>query len=122
MNPVKGQRLFPRLLRHLPQQQTLTLLTLLVATYPQLDVVARAPPPPVADVSLLTKADRLDRAAREAETDNFLSCVIPGIDMLINRCNLGLVAGLLGICAQRMQVWKVAATRVSRWAPYWAYR
>jgi DNA topoisomerase 2-associated protein PAT1 len=66
----------------------------------------------VADASLLTKADRLDRARREAETDNFLHCVIPGADMLINRCGLGLVAGLLGICSQRMEVWRVATTRV----------
>ena len=111
LNAPKGQRLFPRLLRHLPHQQALTLLTLLIATYPQLDVVARAPPPPVADSSLLTKADRLDRARREAETDSFLHCVVPGADMLINRCNLGLIAGLLGICTQRMEVWRVATTR-----------
>lgn len=111
MNPLKGQRLFPRLLRHLPQQQCLTLLTLLIATYPQLDVVSRAPPPPVADSSLLTKADRLDRARREAETDSFLHHVIPGVDAIINQCNLGLVSGLLGICSQRMEVWKVGATR-----------
>jgi DNA topoisomerase 2-associated protein PAT1 len=113
INPTKGQRLIPRLLRHLPPQQALTLLTLLIATYPQLDVVARPPPPPVADSSLLTKADRADRARREAETDCFLHMVIPGVDMLIGRCNLGLVAGLLGICAQRMDVARVAATRVS---------
>lgn len=111
MGPLKGHHLFPRLLRHLPHQQTLTLLTLLIATYPQLDVVARAPPPPVADTSLLTKADRLDRARREAETDSFLHHVIPAVDSLINQCNLGLVSGLVGICAQRMEVWKVAATR-----------
>lgn len=112
MNPIKGQRLVPRLLRHLPHQQSLTLLTLLIATYPQLDVVARAPPPPVADASLLTKADRLDRARREAETDSFLHCIVPGMDQIIDRCSLGLVAGLLGIAAQRMEVWKVASTRV----------
>jgi DNA topoisomerase 2-associated protein PAT1 len=113
MNPVKGQRLFPRLLRHLPHQQALTLLTLIIATYPQLDVVARAPPPPVSDTSLLTKADRMDRAKREAETDSFLHCVVPGLDILIQRCGLGLIAGLLGISAQRMEVWRVACTRVS---------
>ncbi|KAK8850480.1 hypothetical protein IAR55_004398 [Kwoniella newhampshirensis] len=111
INPVKGQRLFPRLLRHLPHNQSITMLSLLIATYPQLDVVARAPPPPVADASLLTKADRLDRAKREAETDNFLHCIIPGVDMIINRCGLGLVAGMLAISAQRSEVWKVAATR-----------
>lgn len=111
INPLKGQRLFPRLLRHLDHQRALTLLTLLIATYPQLEVVARAPPPPVADVSLLTKADREDRARREAQTDSFLHCVIPGVDMLINQCNLGLVAGLLGICTQRMELGAVAATR-----------
>lgn len=111
LNAPKGQRAFPRILRHLPQQQCLTLLTLLIACFPQLSVVARAPPPPVSDASLLTKADRLDRARREAETDNFIHCVIPGVDLLINRCNLGLTAGLLGICAQRMDVVRVAATR-----------
>ncbi|BEJ11320.1 hypothetical protein CspHIS471_0107420 [Cutaneotrichosporon sp. HIS471] len=111
LNPLKGQRLFPRLLRHLPHNQALTLLTLLVATYPQLDVVSRAPPPPVADASLLTKADRLDRARREAETDSFLQYVVPGVDALINQCNLGLVSGLLGICSQRMDLGQVAATR-----------
>lgn len=113
MNALKGQRLFPRLLRHLPHQQALTLLTLIIATYPQLDVVAKAPPPPVADASLLTKADRMDRARREAETDSFLHCVVPGLDILIQRCGLGLVAGLMGIVAQRMEVWRVACTRVS---------
>ncbi|WVR08571.1 hypothetical protein IAU60_005626 [Kwoniella sp. DSM 27419] len=111
VNPIKGQRLFPRLLRHLPHTQSITLLSLLIATYPQLDVVARAPPPPVADASLLTKADRLDRAKKEAETDNFLHCVIPGVDMIINRCGLGLVAGMLAIAAQRYEVWRVATTR-----------
>ena len=112
LNSSKGQRLFPRLLRHLSQQQCLTLLTLLIATYPQLDVVARAPPPPVTDASLLTKADRADRARREAETDSFLQWIVPGIDMLIQRCGLGLVGGLLGIVTQRMECWRVAATRV----------
>ncbi|ORX41065.1 topoisomerase II-associated protein PAT1 [Kockovaella imperatae] len=107
----KGQRLFNRLLRHLSHQQCLTLLTLLIATYPQLDVVAHAPPPPVTDSSLLTKADRADRARREAETDGFLHNIIPGVDMIINRCSLALVAGLLGLCSQRMEVWKVATTR-----------
>ncbi|CAK9786062.1 hypothetical protein CC85DRAFT_314251 [Cutaneotrichosporon oleaginosum] len=111
LNPLKGQRLFPRLLRHLPSNESLTLLTLLVATYPQLDVVARAPPPPVADASLLTKADRLDRARREAETDSFLQYVVPGVDTLINQCGLGLISGLLGICSQRMDIGQVAATR-----------
>ncbi|WWC65060.1 uncharacterized protein I303_107674 [Kwoniella dejecticola CBS 10117] len=111
INPVKGQKLFPRLLRHLPQNQTITLLSLLIATYTQLDVVARAPPPPVADSSLLTRADRLDRAKREVETDNFLQFVIPGVDMIINRCGLGLVAGVLAISAQRSEVWRVASTR-----------
>ncbi|KAL7423878.1 DNA topoisomerase 2-associated protein pat1 [Cryptotrichosporon argae] len=111
LNAAKGQRLFPRLLRHLGPQQSLALLTLLIATYPQLDVVARAAPPPAADPALLTRADRLDRQQREADTDTFLHCVVPGIDALINTCSLGTVAGLLGVCSQMMEVWKVACTR-----------
>ncbi|EIW69918.1 hypothetical protein TREMEDRAFT_71451 [Tremella mesenterica DSM 1558] len=112
LNAVKGQRLMPRVLRHLPHSQALTLLTLLIATYPQLDVIAHAPPPPVADASLLNKMDRVERARREAETDCFLQCVVPGMDMLISTCNLGLVAGLLNICTQKMPNLKqVASTR-----------
>lgn len=113
MNPLKGQRLIPRLLRHLPQQKALTLLTLLIATYSQLDVVARAAPPPSADMSLMSKAPRDARAQREAETDNFLHCVVPGMDIIINQCPLSLISGLLGVCAQRMKVGAVARTRVS---------
>lgn len=113
MNPLKGQRLIPRLLRHLPQQKALTLLTLLIATYSQLDVVAHAPPPPSADMSLMSKAARDARAQREAETDNFLHCVVPGMDIIINQCPLSLISGLLGVCAQRMNVGAVARTRVS---------
>jgi DNA topoisomerase 2-associated protein PAT1 len=113
LNPIKGQKLFFRLLRHLSPPQTITLLTMLVATYPQLDVIARAPPPPVADASLLTKAERKERAKRESETDNFLQYVIPGLDRIITeQCGLGLIVGLFSICFQRMEVWRVASTRV----------
>lgn len=113
LNPLKGQRMFSRVLQQLNHQQHLTVLTLLIATYYQLDVVARAPPPPVADSSMLTKADRKDRAKREADTDHFLQCILPGLDMIINQCNLGLVSGLLSLCAQRMDMPRVASTRVS---------
>jgi DNA topoisomerase 2-associated protein PAT1 len=114
LNPIKGQKLFSRLQRHLQPQQAITLLTLLTATYPQLDVVARAPPPPVADASILSKVERKERAKREAETDNFLLYVLPGLDRIITeQCGLGLINGLFGICFQRMEVWRVASTRVS---------
>jgi len=114
LNPIKGQKLFSRLQRHLQPQQAITLLTLLTATYPQLDVVARAPPPPVADASILSKVERKERAKRETETDNFLLYVLPGLDRIITeQCGLGLINGLFGICFQRMEVWRVASTRVS---------
>jgi DNA topoisomerase 2-associated protein PAT1 len=113
LNPIKGQKLFFRLQRHLQPQQAITLLTLLTATYPQLDVVTRAPPPPVADASILTKVERKERAKREAETDNFLQFVVPGLDRIITeQCGLSLINGLFGICFQRMEVWRVASTRV----------
>ena len=119
LNPIKGQKLFFRLQRHLQPQQAITLLTLLTATYPQLDVVARAPPPPVADASILSKVERKERAKREAETDNFLQFVVPGLDRIITeQCGLPLINGLFGICFQRMEVWRVASTRVSREQPH----
>jgi len=113
LNPIKGQKLFFRLQRHLQPQQAITLLTLLTATYSQLDVITRAPPPPVADASILSKVERKERAKREAETDNFLQYVVPGLDRIITeQCGLAMINGLFGICFQRMEVWRVASTRV----------
>ncbi|WVQ85901.1 hypothetical protein IAT38_008069 [Cryptococcus sp. DSM 104549] len=111
LNIGKGQRLFGRILRHLSDRQLFTLLSLLVVTFPQLDVVAHAPPPPVADASFYTNAERMDRAKREAETDMFLHSVIPAMDIVINKCGLGLLGGLLVAATQMVDAAKIASTR-----------
>ncbi|EAL23099.1 hypothetical protein CNBA6240 [Cryptococcus deneoformans B-3501A] len=111
LNPPKGQRILGRIILQLPDQKIYTLLSLLVVKFHQLDVVARAPPPPVTDASLLTKADRLDRAKREADTDGFLYNLVPAMDMAINKCKLGLLGGLLVAAVQRLDVVKIASTR-----------
>ncbi|OXB39488.1 hypothetical protein LQV05_000635 [Cryptococcus neoformans] len=111
LNPPKGQRILGRIILQLPDQKIYTLLSLLVVKFHQLDVVARAPPPPVTDGSLLTKADRLDRAKREADTDGFLYNLVPAMDMAINKCKLGLLGGLLVAAVQRLDVVKIASTR-----------
>ncbi|WVQ70712.1 hypothetical protein IAR50_000234 [Cryptococcus sp. DSM 104548] len=111
LNPPKGQRLLLRIILQLPDQKIFTLLSLLLVNFYQLDVVARAPPPPAADASLLTKADKLDRAKREADTDGFLFNIVPAIDMAINKCKLGLIGGLLVTAVQRLDVVKIASTR-----------
>ncbi|ODN99512.1 DNA topoisomerase 2-associated protein PAT1 [Cryptococcus wingfieldii CBS 7118] len=111
VNPPKGQRLLLRIILQLPDQKIFTLLSLLLVNFYQLDVVARAPPPPAADASLLTKADKLDRAKREADTDGFLFNIVPAIDMAINKCKLGLIGGLLVTAVQRLDVVKIASTR-----------
>ncbi|WVN89744.1 uncharacterized protein L203_104974 [Cryptococcus depauperatus CBS 7841] len=111
LNPPKGQRLLGRIILQLPDQKIYTLLSLVVVNFYQLDVVARAPPPPIVDSSLLTKADRLDRQKRETDTDGFLYNVVPAMDTAINKCKLGLLGGLLAMAVQRLDIVKIALTR-----------
>lgn len=105
LTPTKGKRLFPRLLRHLSSSQVLTVFTLLLACFSQVDVVRYAPHP----VPPHSKEDE----AKEKETDLFLGAIIPAFLSVLDRCELKIVAGMLGLIVQRCDVPRMSRTRVS---------
>lgn len=84
----------------------LTLLTLLVACFGQLDVVKNAP-------ALDSIQDTQARADVERQTQAFLGSVMQSILPVVSVANLRLVTGLLGLLLDRSDIVAVAQTRVS---------
>ena len=84
----------------------LTLLTLLVACFGQLDVVKNAP-------VLDSIQDTQPRADVERQTQAFLGSVMQSILPVVSVANLRLVTGLLGLLLDRSNIVAVAQTRVS---------
>ncbi len=84
----------------------LTLLTLLVACFSQLDVVNQAP-------ILDSVHDIREQADVERQTQAFLGSVLQSILPVVSVANLRLVTGLLGLLLDRSNIVAVAQTRVS---------
>lgn len=105
LTPTKGKKILPRLTRHLSSQRMLTLLTLLVACFSQLDVVHQAP-------RLDYTKDTQERSDVERQTQAFLGSVMQSILPVVSVANLRLVTGLLGLLLDRSNVVAVAQTRV----------
>ncbi|GAA5884588.1 hypothetical protein JCM16303_000042 [Sporobolomyces ruberrimus] len=100
LSVLKGKRLLPRAIRHLSAEQTLTLLTLLVATFDTLDVVVDAPLLDQLDTtgSLEAKQRRL---AVETKTEALLNAVIAPIMQVVGSSPLRMVTGMLGLLLDR---------------------
>src|SRR5258708_7594639 len=92
--PSKGKKILPRLARHLSSQRMLTLLTLLVACFSQLDVVKQAP---ILDSTQDDQPSLQQRAEVERQTQAFLGSVMQSILPVVSVANLRLVTGLLGL-------------------------
>ncbi|KAI0954891.1 hypothetical protein AcW1_006649 [Taiwanofungus camphoratus] len=104
LTPIKGKRILPRVARHLSTQQMLTVLTLLVACFSQLDVVIQAP--------LLDSLDGTkEQADVEAQTQAFMASVVQSILPVVAKASLRLVSGLLGLLLDRSNIIDVARTR-----------
>ncbi|GAA5873311.1 hypothetical protein JCM8547_007066 [Rhodosporidiobolus lusitaniae] len=99
----KGKRILPRAIRHLTPEQTLTLLTLVVATFDTLDVVRDA-----------WKLDQLssshlpsggvsvqERKTVEDKTEALLSALVPPVMAVVGQAPLRLVTGMLGLLMDR---------------------
>ncbi|GBE86561.1 topoisomerase II-associated protein PAT1 [Sparassis latifolia] len=102
LTPIKGKRMLPRVARHLSTQQMLTVLTLLVACFSQLDVVIKAP-------ILDSLEESQERADVDNQTEAFLSSVIQSILPVVAKAGLRLVSGLLGLLLELSNI--VAITR-----------
>ncbi|KAG0705559.1 topoisomerase II-associated protein PAT1 [Suillus ampliporus] len=104
LTPVKGKRLLPRLSRHIAPPRMLTLLTLLVACFSQLDVVKHAP--------LLDSLEETpERQDVEQQTQAFLGSVLQSILPVVAKAELRLITGLLGLLLDRTNIVVSAQTR-----------
>lgn len=83
----------------------LTVLTLLIACFQQLDVVIGAP--------LLDAPENTEgREEMDRQTETFLSTVLQGILPVIAKASLRLVGGLLGLLMERCALQTVVLSRV----------
>ena len=86
----------------------LTLLTLLVACFSQLDVVIDSP-------LLDSQEDSAERKEAERQTHTFMTTVLQCVSHTINGANLRLISGLLGLFMERCDTVSVGESRVSRY-------
>ncbi|KAF7770553.1 hypothetical protein Agabi119p4_6527 [Agaricus bisporus var. burnettii] len=104
LGPSKGKKILPRLTRHLSSQRMLTLLTLLVACFGQLDVVR--------DAHFLDSLEETPELADvERQTNAFLASVMQSILPIVAKSNLRLITGLLGLLLDRSDIATVARTK-----------
>jgi DNA topoisomerase 2-associated protein PAT1 len=105
ITPAKGKKLLPRVSRHLTAQQMLTMLTLVVACFAQMDVVADAP-------LLDLPGDSAAQRDLERQTQTFLGSVVQSVLPVVAKAGLRLVSGLLGLLLERSDVVQISQTRV----------
>lgn len=121
LSATKGKKLLPRVLRHLDEQKTLTLLTLLVACFDTLDVVRDAPildtnaNDPLSLASMAATTNRRSRKMVEMETEVFLNATIPLVMSTVGRAPLRIVTGMLGLLIERNDLLRLAKTKVRLW-------
>jgi Topoisomerase II-associated protein PAT1 len=103
--PSKGKKLLPRVSRHLSSQQMLTVLTLLVACFSQMDIVSHARILDLPEEN--TRQQDLER-----QTQAFLGSVVQSILPVVAKAGLRLVSGLLGLLLERSDIVSITQTRV----------
>lgn len=127
MSVTKGKKLLPRILRHISYQQTLVLLTLLIATFDTLDVVRDAPildmnpndpafyatSIPRGGMPLNVAVQKKTRKQVENETELFLKTAMPLVMGVIANSQLRIIAGMLSLLIERNDLIKIAKTKVS---------
>lgn len=117
LSVLKGKRILPRAMRHLTPEQTLTLVTLVIATFDTLDTVVDAP--------LLDNASTLEskqrRVAVETKTDVFLTAIVSPFMAVIGTSPLRMVTGMLGLLLARNDIQKVLKSRVRHVLSSFAY-
>ncbi|KAH7885857.1 topoisomerase II-associated protein PAT1 [Phlebopus sp. FC_14] len=124
LNPIKGKKILPRLSRHIAPPRMLTLLTLLVACFSQLDVVKYAHLLDLPEDSIThprresrspsqnnSHTDTPDKEEVERQTQAFLGSVLQSILPVVAKAELRLVTGILGLFLDRSDVVMAAQTR-----------
>ncbi len=92
LSSAKGKRLLPRALRHLSSEQTLTALTMVVASFESLDVVQNGPL--LDDLSDdPSKVEARRDAERQSET--FATTIVPSMMQMASTAPMRIVSGML---------------------------
>ncbi|GAA5891812.1 hypothetical protein JCM8208_002898 [Rhodotorula glutinis] len=107
---TKGKRILPRAIRHLSAEQTLTVLTLLVATFDTLDVVVDAPLLDHLDTATSAEG-RARRAAVEAKTEALLNSIVAPVMAVVGQAQLRMVTGMLGLLMDRNDLSRVLRSK-----------
>ncbi|KAG0230674.1 hypothetical protein BGW42_000792 [Actinomortierella wolfii] len=96
LNFSKGKKVIPRVLRHLLPEQTLTLLTMLVANFESLNVC---------------KAENYSDAQGMQETDLFMNTIVPPLLGFVSETPFRIVVGLLALFIERNNMVWVARSK-----------
>ncbi|TID25851.1 topoisomerase ii associated protein [Venturia nashicola] len=105
----KGKKCIPRVMRHIDDNQRLTMITIITIHLDQLDVISRALPTPGATPDAPLVPPPL--AVRE-EVELFAQTVMPSIFGYIGDAPLNIITGLLGLLIQRTTVPLIALTKI----------
>lgn len=114
LGPIKGHRIFSRVVRHFDHARNLTMVILLLACFPQLDVVRNAASPTLTTLALMSSQEVAARVQREKEFESFSNNVINIMIGVINQHDLKMIAGMVNLCLERWDMRTVMYTRVSR--------
>ncbi|EFP78101.2 uncharacterized protein PGTG_04057 [Puccinia graminis f. sp. tritici CRL 75-36-700-3] len=106
----KGKRVLPRVIRLLNREQSLQVLTLLVATFESLDVVSDARLLDLPSESPFPLGKR-SRPEFELETELFMNCVVAPMMTVINEISLDLVTGLVSLLMARNDLMLIARSK-----------
>ncbi|KAK0547463.1 DNA topoisomerase 2-associated protein pat1 [Tilletia horrida] len=127
LSSVKGKKFLPRALRHLSAEQTLTVLTMIVASFQTLDVVKEANAlddnvmllaqqqqhqrGPATFTASETQILRAQRDHLERQTESFSNFIVPSMLSLMANAPLKVVSGMIALFVERNDVVRVARTR-----------
>jgi DNA topoisomerase 2-associated protein PAT1 len=94
------------------REQSLQVLTLLVATFESLDVVSDAPLLDLPAGSVFPSGKK-SRPELELETELFMNCVVAPMMAVINEISLDLVTGLVSLLMARNDLMRISRSKVS---------
>ena len=104
--PVKGKKMLPRIMRFFDTSRNLTIVTLMVACFSQLDVVRDS-------VILDRLEDSLVYKEALTQSEAFVHVTEMQYVLLVSaKCSLRIVSGLLGLFLERNDVVAMAQTPV----------
>ncbi|PLW07966.1 hypothetical protein PCANC_24283 [Puccinia coronata f. sp. avenae] len=106
----KGKRVLPRVMRLFNREQSLQVLTLLVATFESLDVVSDAPLLDLPAGSVFPSGKK-SRPELELETELFMNCVVAPMMAVINEISLDLVTGLVSLLMARNDLMRISRSK-----------